>query len=259
MLRWRFVTALLLAPVVLGAIMLGRWAIVAVIIVVVALAAYELARALKPLPFAAAFGAGVLPVLFSIPYSASGALAGAVLSLPWALFWLTSRSDARTLRAVLALLLMTLWVGTPLAHLNLIEELPDGRYLVLVAVTGPWISDSGAYFAGHFFGRHPLFPALSPKKTVEGAIGGLLVTMAAVGYFAQGFLDLGSVEAALFLGVAISFFSQAGDLFESVLKRLLDLKDLGQVLPGHGGILDRIDSLLFVAPAVYYLYVLFMP
>src|SRR5919199_653806 len=163
MLRWRFVTAPLLAPVVLGAIMLGRWAIVAVIIVVVALAAYELARALKPFPFAAAFGAGGLPVLFSIPYSASGALAGAVLSLPWALFWLTSRSDARTLRAVLA----------------------------LVAVTGPWISDSGAYFAGHFFGRHPLFPALSPKKTVEGAIGGLLVTMAAVGYFAQGFLGLG--------------------------------------------------------------------
>jgi phosphatidate cytidylyltransferase len=257
-LRWRFVTALVLAPVVLGAIMLGHWAIVAAVFVVIGCAAYELAHALKPLPFLAAFGAGALPVLLSIPYGASGALAGAVSGLPWALFWLASRPEARTLRAVLALLLMALWVGTPLAHLGLIGELPDGRYLVLVAVAGSWISDSGAYFAGRFFGRHRLFPALSPKKTYEGAIGGLLATVATVGYFAHGFLDLGSVEAALFLGVVVSIFSQAGDLFESVLKRILDLKDLGRVLPGHGGILDRIDSLLFAAPAVYYMYVLFM-
>jgi phosphatidate cytidylyltransferase len=153
---------------------------------------------------------------------------------------------------------MTLWIGTPLAHLELIGELPDGRYLVLVAVVGPWISDSGAYFTGRFFGRHELFPALSPKKTYEGAIGGLLVTVTAVGYFAYEFLDVSIIEAVL-LGVAVSAFSQAGDLFESALKRILDLKDLGHILPGHGGILDRIDSLLFTTPAVYYLYMLFTP
>ncbi len=259
MLRWRFVTALVLAPVVLGAIMLGRWAIMAVVLVVVARAAQELARALKPLPFPAAFGAGALPVLLSLPYGTSGSiLAGAVLSLPWALFWLASRPEARTLRAVLALFLMALWVGTPLAHLGLLVELPNGNYLVLVAVVGTWISDAGAYFAGRFLGRHKLFPNLSPKKTVEGALGGLLLTITIVGYFAHEFLDLVTLEAVL-LGVAISVFSQAGDLFESILKRLLDLKDLGRALPGHGGILDRIDSLLFTAPAVYYLYVLFMP
>jgi len=122
-----------------------------------------------------------------------------------------------------------------------------------VAVVGPWISDSGAYFAGRFFGRHPLFPNLSPKKTVEGGIGGVLLTMVAVGSFTYGFLDFGPVEAALW-GVAISILSQAGDLFESILKRILDLKDLGRALPGHGGILDRIDSLLFTAPAIYYFY-----
>jgi phosphatidate cytidylyltransferase len=142
-----------------------------------------------------------------------------------------------------------------LAHLGPIEELAGGTYLLLVAVVGPWISDSGAYFAGRFFGRHLLFPNLSPKKTYEGAFGGLSVTMATVGYFAHEFLGLSTIEA-IFLGLAISVFSQAGDLFESTLKRLLDLKDLGSVLPGHGGVLDRIDSLLFTAPAVYYLYVL---
>ena len=236
----------------------GRWTTAALIVVVVALAAYELARALKLLSFTATFGSGVLPVLLSLPYSSSGALAGAVLGLPWAFFWLLSRSEARTLRGALAFFLMTLWIGTPLAHLELIGELPDGRYLVLVAVVGPWISDSGAYFIGRFFGRHELSPALSPKKTYEGAIGGLLVTVAAVEYFAYEFLDVSIIEAAL-LGVAVSAFSQAGDLFESALKRILDLKDLGHVLPGHGGILDRIDSLLFTTPAVYYLYMLFTP
>ena len=224
------------------------------ILLVVARAAQELARALKPLPFRAAFGAGAFPVLLSIPYGATGALAGVVLSLPWALLWLASQPEARTLRALLALLLMALWVGAPMAHLGLIEdELAGGTYLILVAVVGPWISDSGAYFAGRFFGRHPLFPNLSPKKTVEGGIGGILLTTVAVGCFTYWFLDFGPVEAALW-GVAISILSQAGDLFESILKRILDLKDLGRALPGHGGILDRIDSLLFTAPAIYYFY-----
>jgi phosphatidate cytidylyltransferase len=257
MLRWRLITAVFLTPAVLGAILLGGWTIVAVVLVVIACAAYELARALKPLPFLAAFGAGALPVLLSIPYGTDGILAGAIASLPWALVWLVSQPGARTLRAVLALLLMAVWVGTPMAYLGLLEGLPVGTSLVLVSVIGPWISDAGAYFAGRFFGRYKLFPTLSPKKTYEGALGGILMTVVAIASFAPGLLGLNLVEAVL-LGVAVSASSQAGDLFESVLKRLLELKDLGRVLPGHGGILDRIDSLLFTAPVVYYLYAFFV-
>jgi phosphatidate cytidylyltransferase len=258
MLGWRLATAVVLAPVVLAAVALGRWAILAAILIVLALATYELAQALKPLPFLAAFGAGALPVLLSIPYGANGILAGTLLGLPNALVWIAGRPEARTLRGVLALLLMALWVGAPLAYLGLLEEQPGGTYLVLVAVVGPWISDAGAYFAGRFFGHHKLFPTLSPKKTYEGAIGGLLLSIAAIAPFAHAFLNFNAVGAVL-LGVAVSVFSQAGDLFESTLKRLLEIKDLGSVLPGHGGILDRIDSLLFTAPAIYYLYVLFYP
>jgi phosphatidate cytidylyltransferase len=241
--------------VVLGAIAIGRWAVLAIALVVVGWAAWELSRALEPLPFPAALGAGTAPVLFSIPYGATGVLAGVVVSLPLTLFWLTALPEARTLRGVLALLLMGLWVGAPMAHVGLIGDLPVGSALVLIAVTGPWFSDAGAYFAGRFFGRHKLFPSMSPRKTVEGSIGGLLTAMIVVGLFAQYFAGISLAQGAL-LGVVVSILSQAGDLFESMLKRLLELKDLGRTLPGHGGILDRIDSLLFTAPGIYYLYVL---
>ena len=256
MLRWRTVTALVLAPIALAAILIAKAAVLGLVLVVVAGAAYELSRALKPLPFVAAFGAGAIPVLLSIPLEQTGILAGAVAGLPWALMWLAGRPETRTLRAVLAVLLMTLWVGVPLAHLGLYPGTRDERIiLTLIAVVGPWISDSGAYFAGRFFGRHPLFPTLSPKKTLEGSIGGLILTVIVVSPFAYGFLDYTLVKA-LVMGVGVSLASQGGDLFESVLKRILDVKDLGRFLPGHGGLLDRIDSLLFTVPAVYYIQLL---
>lgn len=252
MLRRRAVTALVLAPIALGAIALGKWAVLLVVLLVTVGAAYELSRALNPLPFLAALGAGAAPILLAFPYGPTGILAGSLLALPWALFWLAGRPETRTLRAVLAVLLMALWVGAPLAHLGLFPRSRYGVVLILIAVVGPWISDSGAYFAGRFFGRHLLFPSLSPKKTLEGSVGGLLATMLVVGFVSYEFLSFGLVKA-LMIGAGVSLFSQTGDLFESTLKRILDVKDLGHFLPGHGGVLDRVDSLLFTAPAVYYI------
>src|SRR5215213_3202152 len=252
MLRWRAATALVLAPIALASIALGKWAILLVLLVVIAGAAFELSRALEPLPFLAAFGAGALPLLLCIPYQETGVLAGAVTGLPWALVWLAARPETRTLRAVLAVLLMSLWVGVPLAHLVLFPRTRYGVVLILIAVVGPWISDSGAYFAGRFFGRNLLFPSLSPNKTVEGGVGGLLLTVLIVAPLAYQLLDF-TLAKALIIGAGVSVSSQCGDLFESSLKRILDVKDLGTFLPGHGGVLDRVDSLLFTAPAVYYI------
>jgi phosphatidate cytidylyltransferase len=252
MLGWRTATALVLAPVALGAILLGEWAVLTLVFIVIGVAAYELSQALKPLPFAAALGAGALPLILSVPYERTGILAGAMLSLPWALFWLARRPQIRTLRAVLAVFLMALWVGAPLAHLGLFPRSRYGVILILIAVVGPWISDSGAYFAGHIFGRRLLFPSLSPNKTVEGSLGGLLLTLLIVGFVSHELLDFSPAKATV-VGAGVSLFSQSGDLFESALKRTLDVKDLGHFLPGHGGVLDRIDSLLFTAPAVYYI------
>jgi phosphatidate cytidylyltransferase len=251
-LRWRTATALVLAPIALGAIALGKWAVLLVVLLVTVGAAYELSRALNPLPFLAALGAGAIPILLSIPYETTGILVGALLALPWALLWLAGRPETRTLRPLLAVLLMALWVGAPLAHLGLFPRSRYGVILILIAVVGPWISDSGAYFAGRFFGRHLLFPSLSPNKTVEGSIGGLIATVLVVGFISYEFLDFTPAKAAI-IGAGVSIFSQSGDLFESTLKRILDVKDLGHFLPGHGGVLDRVDSLLFTAPAVYYI------
>src|ERR671913_1262617 len=203
MLRWRAATALVLAPIALASIALGKWAILLVLLVVIAGAAYELSRALEPLPFLAAFGAGALPLLLSIPYHQTGILAGALAGLPWALFWLAGKPEARTLRAVLAVLLMSLWVGAPLAHLGLFPHTRYGIVLILIAVVGPWISDSGAYFAGRFFGRHLMFPSLSPKKTIEGGVGGLLLTLLIVAPVAYLLLDFGPAKA-LIIGVVVS-------------------------------------------------------
>ena len=252
MLRWRAATALVLAPIALASIAIGKWAMLCVLLVVIAGAAYELSRALEPLPFVAALGGGALPLLLCIPYHETGILAGAVAGLPWALFWLARKPETRTLRAVLAVLLMSLWVGVPLAHLVLFPRTRYGVVLILIAVVGPWISDAGAYFAGRFFGRHLLFPSLSPNKTVEGGVGGLLLTVLIVAPLAYQLRDF-TLAKALVLGAGVSVSSQCGDLFESSLKRILDVKDLGNFLPGHGGILDRVDSLLFTAPAVYYI------
>src|ERR671917_366130 len=158
-------------------------------------------------------------LLLAIPYGPTGILAGALLGLPWALLWFAGRPETRTLRAVLAVLLMALWVGAPLAHLGLFPRSRYGVILILVAVVGPWISDSGAYFAGRFFGRHLLFPSLSPNKTVEGSLGGLLLTVLVVAPISYQLLDL-NIPKALIIAAGVSIFSQCGDLFESALKRI---------------------------------------
>src|SRR6202044_2759789 len=115
-----------------------------------------------------------------------------------------------------------------------------------------WFADTGAYFAGRFLGKHKLYEAVSPKKTVEGAIGGLIasVVWALLGsfFFLRGMLP---VAHAIPLALAAGAFGQAGDLAESLLKRSTGVKDSGAIVPGHGGILDRVDALLLTSAIVY--------
>lgn len=125
-----------------------------------------------------------------------------------------------------------------------------GCALIWLTFVGTWASDTFAYFSGFAFGRHKLCPNVSPKKTIEGFIGGLIGTAASVAALGSAF-GFDPVPLAI-LGVIQSLVAALGDLVESIIKRYTGIKDSGNLIPGHGGVLDRFDSVIFTAPTVYY-------
>lgn len=128
---------------------------------------------------------------------------------------------------------------------------PFGGDVVLMILLLAWIGDTGAYFAGRFLGKHKLYPEVSPKKTWEGAVGGLAGSLAAVAAMKVLRLESLSWLDVVLLAVPGGVLGQLGDLVESLIKRSVGVKDSGALLPGHGGMLDRIDAVLFIAPYVY--------
>lgn len=153
-----------------------------------------------------------------------------------------------------------LYVGWLSAHLVLLRELPwhagtsyaEGASYVFLAFMITWGCDTGAYAVGRLLGRTPLWAAISPRKTVEGSIGGLTVAVAAAFIARAWFAPYLSATDALVLGLLVGVFAQVGDLVESLLKRDSAAGDSSDTIPGHGGILDRFDSLYFGAPVVLY-------
>ena len=131
-----------------------------------------------------------------------------------------------------------------------IESFSCGTAMVWVMFIGTWASDSFAYFAGRAFGSHKLAPAISPNKTIEGFFGGLIGTIAVV--VGLGWLLAMPLPQMAALGAAIAVLGTLGDLVESMMKRQTGIKDSGAIIPGHGGVWDRFDSVLFTAPLVYY-------
>ncbi|MFO7653291.1 MAG: phosphatidate cytidylyltransferase [Candidatus Krumholzibacteriia bacterium] len=155
------------------------------------------------------------------------------------------------------------WLGS---HLVMLRELPAlvgapedfGARLVLFAAAVTWAGDTSAYLVGVAVGRHPLAPRISPRKSVEGAVGGLVGAALAGVISAQTFAWFVTPTTGALLGVTAGLFGMAGDLVESLLKRDVGLKDAAVLIPGHGGILDRFDSLFFTAPLLYYYFRFFV-
>lgn len=145
-----------------------------------------------------------------------------------------------------------------LSYLYLTRELKQGVYLIWLTFIGSWICDTCAYLAGRAFGKHKLAPVLSPKKSIEGSVGGVLGA-ALVGFlYALVLVNMGEIgHEMLYIYPVIttlcSLFSQVGDLAASGIKRNHEIKDYGKLIPGHGGIMDRFDSVIFIAPIIYYL------
>ena len=182
----------------------------------------------------------ILPVLLAT-------LVG-VMSVP-----LLSRAPLeQSLRDGALTLFGVLYLGLTLGMLSMTRLLPQGEWLIFFLLLVTWASDTGAYYVGTLFGRHRLAPTISPKKTVEGLVGGLIGAII-VAYAARWwFLPELSGLDCLILGTLLTLTGLWGDLAESAMKRSVGMKDSGGILPGHGGMLDRLDSLLFTAPVFYY-------
>ena len=143
-------------------------------------------------------------------------------------------------------------------HVMLVDQSdPKTSVFVWIIILSAFGTDIFAYFSGYFFGKHKLCPKISPKKTVEGSIGGIVGAVLLCGIFGAVFIK-GYLIHCLILGALGGVFSQFGDLSASIFKRKMGIKDYGNLIPGHGGILDRFDSVLFTAPLVYYYLLLFV-
>jgi phosphatidate cytidylyltransferase len=205
------------------------------------------------------------PVVLAGYLGALAALLGATLGgADWALAGLMStllvafviKGGVSTV-SVSVTLLGVAWIGLGLAHALLLRDIDEHGVLAVYAVLlAVWAGDAAAYFVGRLVGRHKLAPTVSPGKSWEGLIAGTVATVA-VTFFAVYEASFLTISESLVLGVVIAVVAPLGDLFESALKRDADVKDSGRLLGGHGGVLDRIDALLFAWVAAYYVVVAF--
>ena len=165
----------------------------------------------------------------------------------------------RELGVIYSMSLLIPWGLSTLVSIRSLENGGHEMFYVIVTIAAAWVADAGAYFVGSFFGKHKLCPNISPKKTIEGAIGGFVVNillLLLIGFVFESYYQ-GDVQVRYWMlaliGAGGSLTSMLGDLSFSLIKRSCHIKDFGQVIPGHGGILDRFDSVIFVSPFVYLL------
>jgi phosphatidate cytidylyltransferase len=251
----RVVVAIVALPLVLGLVYVGGWWLFALGGVAAVLAVHEFAalvRQLRPLVLAAYLGA--IAMLVAAAYDRIDWLLGAVLGTLGLVFVLQGLGGSRqsATAAMGATFLGATWIGLGVAHILLLRDLPDdGRLAVFTVLLAVLAADTFAYFVGRLVGRHKLAPRVSPGKTWEGFLAGTAAAIL-VSFFAlydQGFM--GGWRSVV-LGLAVALAAALGDLFESMLKRDMEVKDSGRLLGAHGGVLDRIDAHLFAAPAAFY-------
>jgi phosphatidate cytidylyltransferase len=262
----RVLSALVLLPIVVGTIWFlpsEGTLVLALIAAVLAFSEYcHVARALGITVPGGIGGAAVVLVCFEMWFADRTLHANwTYLVLLAALIVVGAASVGRgrpspsVLADAAATMFAPIYIGLPLGSLAAIRagSNPDGRWVLLLLLATIVVSDSAQYYTGRAFGRRPLSPAISPKKTVEGAIGGVVFGTAAMTWGGRG-VFASPVWILALAGAAISLLGIVGDLFESLLKRSAGVKDSSNLIPGHGGVLDRIDSWLFAAP-VYYVFV----
>ena len=182
-----------------------------------------------------------------------GVLEVAMAAVPVAVLVVLLREQARPTVAVGGTLLGVYWIGLAFAHTELLRDLPHGDGVLIDVLVGTFVADTAAYFGGRLFGRRQLAPRVSPNKTVEGLVGGMLGAVLAI--FIAGLYQTWLTQGnALLLGVAVAVLGPLGDLFESLVKRDAGAKDAGSLFGAHGGVLDRLDGAIFTVVAGYYIW-----
>jgi len=187
---------------------------------------------------------------------------GVVLLAAFVIFvtWLRKHKEIRYEQVFFALASMTLVPQAMSSMVRIDRYSPDhGLFLLIMGLCGAWIADTGAYFTGVAIGKHKLCPEISPKKTIEGFVGGIVTTgtvyAAAFAIYNHNTdmanLNFGGFVLIFFIGAACAVIGTIGDLSASMVKRQIGFKDYGKIMPGHGGLMDRFDSVLFVLPAFY--------
>jgi phosphatidate cytidylyltransferase len=258
----RVLSALVLLPIVVGTVwFLPPLATLGLALVAAALAFVEYAT------IAAALDAGIPRIVTGGAVLATCAALGSG-DVPLDVVLLTAlvtigalavgaaQPARRLLCEVGAAVLPILYIGLPLGALAAVRAL-GGREALLLLMATIVISDTAQYYTGRALGRRPLAPAISPKKTIEGAAGGMLFGTLAFVAGARIVFPLAAILLIALVGASITVLGMVGDLFESLLKRSAGVKDSGAIIPGHGGVLDRIDSWLFAAP-VYYVFIRYL-
>ncbi len=260
MLFKRIVTVLIGAPFVIGAIFAPMtWVFKVFVLLCLFLAFIEFFNivSLKKADRAFAVGLSVAHAAFLLFCPENGRWQlfelCAVLFLSFGYFCVSPKESSEgTAQKIALTALGVLYIGTFGAMIGLLRDREYGIFWVFALLAMTWLNDTFAYFFGHKFGRRKLAPKISPGKTVEGFLGGYLGTL--TGFLVFWFLlrnDL-ALWKGLVLTVAVGIAGPLGDLSESLVKRSFHVKDSGNIIPGHGGMLDRIDALLFTAPVVYF-------
>lgn len=252
-----------LGGVLLCSLFLVPQAFPVLVAIIVVLAVLELTRALAHgglrIPAVPVLVGVIGMAISTVVFDVQGLLLSTAVAVCVLILWRVSESMGLTaLRDVAGGVFSLAWVAFLGSFTLLLFGMEQGPLLVMLAVLGPVGNDIGGYVAGVLFGSHPMAPSISPKKSWEGFVGSLILGVASVTTFGVLALDVPWWAGAV-LGLVLVIVSTCGDLSESLLKRDLGIKDMGHLLPGHGGVLDRVDSILLAAPTTYIMLEVLLP
>jgi len=253
----RLLSTLILLPLFVWMVAVGPvWLFGAVMVLAGALGQWEFTgmferAGVRTFRFLGLLGGTLVTASFALPVSERLAFTAVLLAV-LAVGLLRSPAGRPAWEPVAITLLGVGYVNWLLGYTFWLRDLEAGREWILLLVSVTWLGETAAYLVGSSVGRHQLAPTLSPRKTVEGALAQLVMSvLAALGARATFFPAL-SLESALVVGLLLGVVGQAGDLLESAIKRSVGTKDTGRLIPGHGGMLDRVDSLLVNTPVLFY-------